>query len=93
MPTEVKKEVSLEDATRALSDGLGTGYRVTAKTDSTLRVFRNPVIWGTVSMSWAGGKTTFRVRPGGFLLVGILNALYTVPKVHHVLRRAFPEAA
>jgi len=93
MPTEVKKAVSLDEATRALSDALGTRYRITAKTDSTLRVFRNPVIWGTVSMSWAGGRTTFRVRPGGFLLVGILNALYTVPKVRHVLRRAFGDAA
>jgi len=89
MPTEVKKEISLADATRALSDGLGSGYRVTAKSDSTLRVYRNPVIWGTVTMSWAGGKTTFRVRPGGALLVLALNALYTVPKVRHVLDRAF----
>jgi hypothetical protein len=93
MPTELKKEVSLEDARHALSDGLGPGYRVTTKTDSTLRVYRNPVIWGTVSMSWAGGKTTFRVRPGGALLVLLLNALYTVPKVRHALARAFPDAS
>lgn len=93
MPTEVMKEVTLEDATRALSDGLGPSYQVTAKSDSTLRVHRNPVIWGTVTMSWPGGKTTFRVRPGGAILVLLLNASYTVPKIRRVLRQAFPEAA
>jgi len=30
MPTEVKKEIRIEDAQRAWSEGLGPGYRVTA---------------------------------------------------------------
>jgi hypothetical protein len=89
MPTEVTQELLLADVERALSEGLGSGYRVKATSDSTLRVSRNPVIWAVVRVSWTGGRTIFSVRPGGALLVLALNAAYTVPKVRHVLDRAF----
>jgi len=92
MPTELQQVVTLEDAQRALSEGLGSGYRVTAKSDSVLRVHRSGVLGVTVTMSWALGKTTFRVRPEPGLLVMLFNALYTAPKVRRALVRAFPAA-
>ena len=93
MPTQVKQEISIEDAQRALSQALGSGYRVHSTSDSTLRVVRNPVIWASVRMSWSGGTTTFHVRPGGFLLVMLLNMAYTVPKVQRALERSFAAAS
>ena len=91
MSTQIKREVRLGDIQDALSEVLGSSYRVSAKSNNVLSVYRNPVIWGSVHVSWSGGNTTFRVRPGGFLLVMVLNALYLVPKVSHALERAFPQ--
>jgi hypothetical protein len=93
MAKEVMYEIRLEDVQRALNDALGPAYKVTAKSDSTVRVSRNPVIWGSVRVSWSGGKTTFHVRPGGALVVLALNAIYTVPKVRNALDRACPETS
>ena len=54
---------------------------------------RNFMIWGTVHVSWPGGKTRFRIRPGGLILVATFYAVYTTPKIRHALDRAFPQAA
>ncbi|HXY44001.1 MAG TPA: hypothetical protein VEH29_07425 [Acidimicrobiales bacterium] len=93
MSTQVKHEVGLGDVQHALSEALGSSYRVSAKSNTVLSVYRNPVIWGSVHVSWSGGNTTFRVRPGGVLLVMVLNALYLVPKVNHALERAFAQGS
>jgi hypothetical protein len=89
----VDKEISLEDVQRALADVLGPGYRVSVTSGSALKVTRNAVTWGTVHVSWPAGKTSFRVRPGGLILVAAFNAVSTVPKIRHGLDRAFPPAA
>jgi hypothetical protein len=88
----VNKEISLEDAQRALADALGPGWRVTVASGSSLKVAHNAVTWGTVHVSWPSGKTSFRVRPGGLILVAAFNAVSTVPKIRHALDRAFPHA-
>lgn len=88
----VNKDVGLESVQRALSDALGPGYRVTATSGSSLRVVRNFIVWGSVHVSWSGGRTSFQVRPGGLILVAGFNALYTVPKIRHALDKAFPQA-
>ena len=91
---EVNREIGLEGVQRGLSEALGPGYRVsTTSSDSSLRVIRNFVVWGTVHVRWSGGRTSFRVTPGGFILVGAFNALYTVPKIRRALDQAFPQAA
>jgi hypothetical protein len=87
MPTLIRKEIGLQDVEHALADQLGSGYRVNVTSDTSLRVYRNPVIWATVHVSWPGGGTAIRVRPGGFVLVMLLNVLYTVPKVRAALDR------
>jgi hypothetical protein len=88
----VNKEISLEDAQRALADALGPGWRVTVTSGSSLKVTRNAVTWATVHVSWPSGSTSFRVRPGGLILVAAFNAVSTVPKIRHALDRAFPHA-
>ena len=88
----VDQEISLEDVQHALGDTLGPGYRVSVTSGSSLKVMRNAASWGTVHLSWSAGKTSFRVRPGGLILVAAFNAVYTVPKIRHALDRAFPQA-
>jgi len=90
---QVNRDISLEEVQAALSEALGPAYRVKAMSGSALRVTRNPVIWGTVHVSWSGGTTSFRVRPGGLIVLAALNALYTTPKIRHGLSQAFPPAA
>jgi len=92
MPTEVHRDVSLEQIQETLGESLGPKYRITPTSESSLRVFRNVAIWAVVHVSRSGERTTFRIRPGGFFLMIVLNALYTVPKVHKALMRAFPDA-
>jgi hypothetical protein len=89
---DVNKEVGLDDVQRALSDALGAGYRVSTISGSSLRVMRNFLVWGTVHVSWSGGATSFRVRPGGLIVVGAFNALYTVPRIRRALAQAFPQS-
>jgi len=89
----VDREISLEDVQRALADALGPGYRVSVTSGSSLKIMRNAVTWGTVHVSWSAGKTSFRVRPGGLILVAAFNAVSTVPNIRHGLDRAFPNAA
>lgn len=90
MPTALKQVVSLEDAERALSEALGPGYKMSTKSDSSFTVHRSGLFGVRVTMTWAEGATTFRVRPEGGPLVLLFNAVYTVPKVHRALVRAFP---
>lgn len=84
----VSEEISLEDVQRALGDALGPGYRVSVTSGSSLKVMRNAVTRGTVHVSWPAGKASFRVRPGGLILVAAFNAACTVPKIRHALDRA-----
>jgi hypothetical protein len=90
---EMHEDISLEDVQRALADALGPGYRISATSDSSLRITRNFIIWGTVQVSWSAGETSFRVRPGGLVLVAAFNAVSIVPKIRHALDRAFPQPA
>jgi len=90
---ELNKDVGIDDVQRVLSEALGAGYRVKVSSSSALRVTRNFVIWGTVHITQSGGWTTFRVRPGGVIVVAAINAVYTVPRIRRALAQAFPEAA
>ena len=52
--TEVRGEIPLEEIQRTLSEALGRGYRVTATSDSTLKIQRMPLMTATVNVKWAG---------------------------------------
>jgi len=93
MPTTLKQVVSLEDATRALAERLGPGYQMSTKSDSSFTVHRSGLFGVRVTMTWAGGTTSFRVRPEGLLLVLLFNTVYTAPKVRIALARAFPHGS
>jgi hypothetical protein len=90
---EVNKDISLDDVYSALSGGLGPRYRTSVLSGSSLKVMRNVAVWGVVHVTWSGDRTSFRVRPGGLILVAAFNAVYTAPKIRRALARAFPQAA
>lgn len=89
----VNRDIGLDAVQRGLSDALGPGYRITPTSGSSLRVMRNFLAWGTVHVSWTEGTTSFRVTPGGLILVAAFNAFYTAPKIRRALDTAFPQAA
>lgn len=94
MPTvEVSGDVDVEEAQRALSDRLGTGYKVTATSDSSLKVSRNILLRAGVQVRNNGGTTSFRITPGGLTLVMLINLTVTVPKIRQALEQAFSQRA
>ena len=92
MSTRLMQVVTLDDAKRGLSEALGPAYRFTDKSDSSFTAHRTGVMGVTITMTWADGATTFKVRPNGAVLVLLYNALYTTPKVRRALIQAFPES-
>ena len=52
LTTEVSGEISLEEIQRTLSEALERGYRVTATSDSTLKIRRMPLMTAKVNVKW-----------------------------------------
>lgn len=93
MPTALKQVVSLEEAQRAVSAALGPGYQMSTKSDASFTVHRSGLFGVRVTMTWAEGATTFKVRPEGVLLVLLFNFVFTAPKVRRALVRAYPSGS
>ncbi|HYB17016.1 MAG TPA: hypothetical protein VEF71_16285 [Streptosporangiaceae bacterium] len=91
--TEVRGEIPLEEIQRTLSEALGHGYKVTATSDSTLKIRRAPLVTATVNVKWYEDGTTLQVAPGEAWILQGINALTIYPKVRHTVSRAFPAAA
>jgi hypothetical protein len=92
MPTiEVNADVDAEEAQRALSDRLGTGYKVTAAPDSSLKVARNVLLRATVEVRRNGGTTSFHITPFGLAGLLLINSAVIVPKIRQALEQAFPQ--
>ena len=65
--TKIGPDVSLEEIQRRLSDALGHGYKVTATSDSALKIQRAPLVTAKVNVKWYDDGTTLQVaraRPG-----------------------------
>jgi len=91
--TKVTREISLEEVRRTLSDTLGAAYKVTATSDSTLKVQRIPLITAKVNVKWQDDGTILQAAPGEAWILQGINALTIYPKVRHALDRAFPQAS
>jgi len=92
MPTvEVNADVDAKEAQQALSDRLGTGYKVTATSDSSLKVSRNVFLRAGVEVRNNGGTTSFHITPFGFALLLFVNSTVTVPKIRKALEQAFSQ--
>jgi hypothetical protein len=89
---EVNRQIEVEDAQKALSDALGPGYQVSVGSSNSLKVKRNLLAFATVRLSWSGGGTSFRVSPGGLVVLAAINSLVTVPKIREALGTAFSPA-
>ena len=84
------QDVGVDDAQRRLSEGLGPRYRVTATSDSSLKVGLPGVIGSRVTLSHAHGGTTFSVETTGLVLSRIVQAAAVNPRVRRTLAAAYP---
>jgi hypothetical protein len=91
--TKIGRDVSLEEIQRRLSDALGHGYKVTATSDSALKVRRAPLVTAKVNVKWYEDGTTLQVAPGEVWILQGINALTIYPKVRRTVSRAFPGAS
>ncbi len=87
--TEVSRELPLEEVQRTLSDALGPAYKVTATSDSTLKVRRVPLITAKVNVKWQDDGTIIQAAPGEVWILQGINALTIDPKVRHTISQAF----
>ncbi len=86
---QVQKEVTAEDAERALSSALGPTYKVSVGNGSTVKVKRSSVTSATIKVSSSGGTTTFRVSGDGLIIFKIINSLGIASTVSKALDGAF----
>jgi len=91
--TEVRGEIPLEEIQRTLSEALGHGYKVSATSDSTLKIRRAPLVTARVDVKWHGDRTTLQAAPGEAWILQGINALTIYPKVRHTVSRAFARAS
>ncbi len=92
--TAVSRDMTLENIQRALSDLLGPAYKVTATSDSTLKVRRFPLITARVDVRWdEAHTTTLHAVPGEVWILQGINALTIYPKVRRALSQAFTTAS
>jgi hypothetical protein len=91
--TTVSRDMTIDEVQRALSDALGHAYKVTATSDSTLKVRRFPLMTTRINLKWDDDGTTVQAAPGEAWILQGMNALTIYPKVRHALSRAFPPAS
>jgi hypothetical protein len=89
---EVNRQIEIDDAQKALADALGPGYQVSVGSSASLKVKRNLLAFATVHLSWSGSATSFRISPGGLIVLAGFNYLYIVPKIREAIGKAFPSA-
>jgi arginine repressor len=92
--TTVSRDLTLDDIQHALSDALGPAYKVTATSDSTLKVRRFPLMTAMVNVKWdEAHTTTLHAAPGEAWIFQGINALTIYPKVRRALSQAFTTAS
>jgi len=91
--TEVRGEIPLEEIQRTLSETLGRAYRVTATSDSTLKIRRMPLITAEVKVSWHDDGTALHAAPGEAWILQGINAFTIYPKLRRTLAQAFTPAS
>ncbi len=91
--TKISRDISLEEVQRTLSDALGHGYKLTATSDSTLKIRRAPLITAKVNVRWYEDETTLQSAPGEVWILQGINALTIYPKVRRAISRAFAAAS
>jgi hypothetical protein len=91
MPSvQTKQEVTIEGVQEALANELGSNYRVSVDSDSTLKVGRTGVIPAKVTLIRRGDMTTFKISTTGLILSRVAQATSINPKVKRALEKAYP---
>jgi hypothetical protein len=91
MASEMTGEIPLEEVQQRVHEALGRHYKVTAKSDSVIKVQRFPFVTENIHVKWQGDRTTLQPAPGGVWFVQGINALSIHQRVRHLLSRAFVE--
>ena len=91
--TEVRGEIPLDELQHILSDALGRGYKVTATSDSALKIRRAPLVTAKIHVKWHGDRTTLQAAPGEVWILQGINALTIYPKVRRALSQAITTAS
>jgi hypothetical protein len=91
--TEVRGEIPLDELQHILSDALGRGCKVTATSDSALKIRRAPLVTAKIHVKWHGDRTTLQAAPGEVWILQGINALTIYPKVRRALSQAFTTAS
>jgi hypothetical protein len=86
---QTNQNVGVDEVRQKLSDALGSAYRVTAVSDSTLKVGRTGVIPSRVTVSHANGGTTFKVQTSGLIVSRLVQAASINPRVRRALADAY----
>jgi len=74
MPTAtIPRTITSQDASEALWQQLGSGYKVTSRSQDKLTVSHGGVAFATVHLVPDGHATTFRVHGGGLILGRLVN--------------------
>ena len=90
MSVQTKQKIDINDLQKTLSDALGSSYRVTVASDSTLKVGRTGVIPAKVQMKGSDGTTIFKVRTTGLIVSRLVQVCAINPRVRKALKETFP---
>ena len=85
-----RRDVGTDEVVRTLTDVLGPQYRVTATSNTTLKVGRTGVIPSKVQVIRCDGITVFKVTTTGFVVSRIIQAMSINPRVRRALETAYP---
>lgn len=88
---QISQRVELEEVQRRLSSELGSAFRVTVGSPSSLKVGRPGAIPSVVKLSHAAGGTSFEVRTTGLIVSRLIQAAAINPQVRRALVRAFSD--
>jgi hypothetical protein len=72
----------------ALTQQLGSGYKVVARDESKLRVSKGAMTYANVHLTQADGVTKVHVHGGGFLIGRALNELTIARRVADAVRQS-----
>ena len=88
---QVRREVTVDDAERALSNELGPHYRVSIDSDSTIKIGRTGVIPAKLTISRRGDTTMFKISTTGLIISRIVQATSINPRVKRALENAYSD--
>ena len=89
----VDHDISMEDLQQLLAEQLGSGYKFTVTSPTTLKVRQNSLMIAAIRKTPEGSGVTLHVSSFGLIVGRAVNALTITRKVRHALQAALPQNA